>query len=77
MTIEHQEIQRLDSTIKDVANAYGFTISFCDVLEKIIITSRKANFRYDEFYWDSTESKEDFFDELKNYFIRQGEENRY
>jgi hypothetical protein len=34
----------------------------------------KINF-YDGFFWQSSESKESFFDELKRYFIRQGEEN--
>lgn len=68
-------IQDIDPTIKEVAEAYGFNISFCDVLKKVFIKSDTANFRYDEFYWDSSETKEDFFYELKSYFIRKGEEN--
>jgi hypothetical protein len=75
-TMTNEEaIQKLDSTIKEIAESYNFTIEYCDVLEKVTIKSKdKINF-YDSFFWQTSESKESFFDELKSYFIRQGEEN--
>jgi hypothetical protein len=75
MTNEESIQKLLDPTIKEITEAYNFIIDYCDVLERVTIKSEdKINF-YDGFFWQSSESKESFFDELKRYFIRQGEEN--
>lgn len=73
MTKEEAIQKLLDPTIKEIAEAYNFTIEYCDVLERVTIKSEdKINF-YDGFFWQTSESKEDFFYELKTYFIRKGE----
>jgi hypothetical protein len=73
---EEETIQNLlDPTIKEIAEAYNFTFEYCDVLERVTIKSEeKINF-YDGFFWQTSETKEDFFYELKTYFKRLGEEN--
>jgi hypothetical protein len=73
---KEEAIQKLDPTIKEITEAYNFIIDYCDVLERVTIKSKdKINYYDGFFFWQTSESKESFFDELKRYFIRQGEEN--
>ncbi len=59
-------IDQLDPVIKEVAEAYGFKISYIESLDRVIIKDEEMNCN---FFWSSEETKPDFFRELKKYFI--------
>jgi hypothetical protein len=64
----------LDPIIEAVAVAYGFESKFDDELEIWIVTGASQNRNAYDFYWSSTESVQDFFEELKRFFMDQGRE---
>ena len=61
----------MKSSIKHIANHYGFKIEYSKILKKWIITHEEACC---SFYWCSDESVTDFFDTLKEYFEEVGAE---
>lgn len=61
----------IDPIIRRVSEAYGFTIEWCDVLEKTIIKGEESHCY---FYWDSTYPVGTFFSEVRDYFIDIGKE---
>jgi hypothetical protein len=61
----------IDPIIKRVAEAYGFTIEWFVVTERTII-KHEENHCY--FYWDSSESVEGFFIEVRDFFVSIGEQ---
>lgn len=54
----------LGQTIKDVASAYGFIISYVDALDRFRVKSENG-----EFYWDESLDMQVFWDNLRNYFV--------
>ena len=60
-----------NALISTVAKAYNFSAEYCEVLEKWII---KGNCGGVEFYWDSNQSQDDFFYELRHVFNEEGAE---
>lgn len=60
----------IDPTIKEVAAIYGFKIEWNPVLAKWMISDKGYGF-----YWDSTQNKETFFEELKSFFFDAGAEH--
>ena len=61
-----------NALISTVAKAYNYSIEYCEVLEKWIIKGRLDGGV--EFYWDSNQSQEDFFYELRTTFNEEGAE---
>ena len=55
----------LDPVIREVAEAYKFEIKYCDVLDRWSVQD-------ENFYWDDSYSKENFFEELRQTFIDEG-----
>ena len=65
----------LNPVIEAVSVAYKFNIEYCDVLDRWRI---KGKLRHAvEFYWDSSYSYENFFDELNSSFNEEGRESVY
>jgi hypothetical protein len=67
----------LDPTIKVVADAYNFNVSFCEIENKWIV--KESGDKVD-FYWNSTYSIKLFWEELRRFFFNSGREyeiNRY
>ena len=64
----------LDHIVEAVAVAYGFESKFDDELERWIITGYSQHGGADCFYWSSDETNEEFFRELKRFFVDQGAE---
>lgn len=54
----------ISQTIKDVAAAYSFDITYDEELDRVVVKSKD-----EQFYWDSSYNMHDFFVDLKNYFI--------
>ena len=63
---------KLHVIIANISERYGFSSEFDDVLEKWIVKHEEANCC---FYWSSTESVDDFFTQLKEYFKEVGYES--
>jgi hypothetical protein len=63
----------IDPIIRRVSEAYGFTIEWCDVLEKTIIKGEEEGCY---FFWDSTYPYPvgAFFLEVRDYFINIGKQ---
>lgn len=59
--------------IKRVAKIYNFKVTFDKELEKYIIEG-DAKFTCNGFYWSSSETTEDFFYSLRDFFIEEGME---
>ena len=62
-------IDQLDPVIKEVAEAYGFKISYIESLDRVTIKAEEMNC---SFFWSSEETKPDFFWKLKHHFIEIG-----
>lgn len=74
--IINESVNTLSPTLKEVAEAYDFEIKYDEELEKWIIMDKGKQQEYG-FFWDSSYDKENFFDELKKFFIDQGSNNRW
>ena len=59
--------------INRVAEAYGFRIRFDEELDKWIIDGDRQ-YSTENFYWDSTYTIEEFFQDVKNFFLEEGSE---
>lgn len=59
--------------IEKVSKVYGFSIEYCEVLEKWII--KAVGKEGTEFYWDSKHTEQDFFDKLESFFRCEGKES--
>jgi hypothetical protein len=64
-------MKELSKTITTIAGIYGFRIDWDCVLLKWLI---RAEEEHCSFFWDSTETLEDFLDGLKEYFKEIGAE---
>jgi elongation factor P hydroxylase len=62
----------LDHIVEVVAVAYGFYINWDCELEKWIVIGNSQRKGADCFYWSSDETNEEFFRELKKFFMDQG-----
>lgn len=74
--IINESINTLSPILKEVAEAYDFEIKYDEELERWVIMDKEKQQDYG-FYWDSSYDKENFFDELKKFFIDQGSNNRW
>jgi hypothetical protein len=63
-------MKEINPAFIQVVNAYDFTIEHCKKLDKTIIKSKDS--RKIMFWWDSTQSDDAFWDELRTYFNTQG-----
>lgn len=68
-------IQDLDPTIKEVAEAYRLNIKVDTIVNQIAIESDYSKGDY-HFYWDTSYSKQDFFNDLRDYFEKTSPYNR-
>ena len=72
--IKKNKVSKQDQyIINRVAENYGFRVRFDEDLDKWIVDgdSRYSN---ENFYWDSTYTIEEFFQDVKNFFMKEGEE---
>ena len=62
-------------TLLHVAAAYAFEVQYATALDRWIIQGKG---RYGvEFFWDSRQDEQDFFDELQSFFNQEGREGAY
>lgn len=59
----------LDKIVSTLAHHYGFSVEWCDVLEKWIVKGEESNCY---FYWCDLDNREDFFNDLKSYHMEIG-----
>jgi hypothetical protein len=59
-----------------VAETYGFNVFFDEILDRLFIqgSSRHSRHSQENFFWSSDNSFEDFFSELKRFFMDEGTE---
>ena len=62
--------------IQHVAAAYGFELRYIGALNKWVINARLSGWSGVEFYWSSDQTEQDFFDELRSTFNREGVEQQ-
>ena len=75
--IVNESVNTLSPTLKDVAEAYGFEISYDEEMKHWVIMDKEKQRNYG-FYWNSSSyDKEDFFDELKQFFVNKGDYSRW
>jgi len=62
-------MKEINPAFIQAANAYDFTIEYCEETNKTIIKSKDKN---TSFWWDSSEGDRAFWREVKNYFYEKG-----
>jgi len=63
---------RLDALVRTIADHYGFSIEYDDILEKWIVANSETKC---ELYWSSKETVGDFLDNMKDHFAEIGAES--
>ena len=61
--------------VRQVAEAYGFEVAYNEHTEEWFICAKGRGGA--EFYWDSKQDEQDFFDELRSFFNVEGRESAY
>ena len=61
--------QTLSPLVKRLADYYGFTISWCDILNYWVVRDEEMNCG---FFWTSDKSEDVFLDDLAFYFRESG-----
>jgi len=62
-------MKEINPAFIQAAKAYHLTVEYCKETNKTIIRSAPTKY---PFWWDSTESDDDFWREVKTYFYDQG-----
>ena len=62
-----------NAIIEKIANVYKFDVYYCEIQKKWFV--RATGKEGTEFYWDSNQTEQDFFDELESFFYCEGKES--
>ena len=62
-----------NAVIEKIAKVYKFDAYYCEIQEKwfVMATGKEGT----EFYWDSNQTEQDFFDKLKLLFYYEGKKS--